>query len=141
MNDMLDKLLENFQKGYSCSQVMLLVALEIEGKENPELIRAISGLRGGIGRSGEVCGALSGGMCLLSYFGGKGTDEEEENENIKIMSKELYNWFVSYTSEYGGIDCRQIKDDNPDNRLQRCATVVRDTLEKSISILQEYKLI
>lgn len=139
MGDVFDKLLEYSQKGYSCSQVIMLVALEIdEDKKNPELIRAIAGLRGGVGRSGEVCGALSGGMCFLSYFGGKGADDEEENENMRAMSKELYDWFVNYTAEYGGIDCRQIIDGDPCNRLERCPIIIRATLEKCISIMQEY---
>lgn len=141
MSDIFDRLLEHSQKGYACSQVMLLIALESEGKENPGLIRAIGGLRGGLDGLGEVCGALSGGMCFLSYFGGRGGDDEVEDANLKTMSEKLYEWFVEYTSEYGGIDCRQILNGNPHNRVQRCPMVVRDTLEKCISLLQEYDLI
>ncbi len=141
MSDIFERLFEHSQKGYACSQVMLLVALESEGKENPDLVRAIGGLRGGLDGSGEVCGALSGGMCFLSYFGGRGADDEVENLNLSTMSKELYEWFAEYTSEYGGIDCRQILDGDLRNRVQRCPMVVRDTLEKCISLLQEYDLI
>ena len=141
MSDIFDRLFEYSQKGYSCSQVMLLIALESEGKENPDLIRAIGGLRGGLNGSGEVCGALSGGMCFLNYFGGRGSDDEVENANLKPMAKELYEWFIDYTAEYGGIDCRQILDGDPGNKVQRCPMVVRDTLEKCISLLQEYELI
>lgn len=141
MNDIFDRLLEHSLKGYSCGQAMLLIALESEGKENPDLIRAIGGLRGGLDGLGEVCGALSGGMCFLSYFGGRGSDDEVENVNLKTMSKELYDWFVEYTAEYGGIDCRQILDGDPRNKVQRCPMVVRDTLEKCILLLQEYGLI
>lgn len=141
MSDIFDRLLEHSQKGYACSQAMLLIALESEAKENPDLIRAIGGLRGGLDGLGKVCGALSGGMCFLSYFGGRGGDDEMEDSNLKTMSKKLYEWFVEYTSEYGGINCTQILNGNPHNRVQRCPMVVRDTLEKCISLLQEYDLI
>jgi C_GCAxxG_C_C family probable redox protein len=141
MSDVFERLFEHSQKGYSCSQVMLMIALESEGKENPDLIRAMSGLRGGLDDAGEVCGALSGGMCFLSYFGGKGGDDETENVHLKAMSKELYEWFVEYTAEYGGIDCRQILEGDLNNRVERCPMVVRDTLEKCILLLQKYDLI
>ncbi|MGI6578714.1 MAG: DVU_1555 family C-GCAxxG-C-C protein [Saccharofermentanales bacterium] len=141
MSDIFDRLLELSQKGYSCAQVILLIALESEGKENPDLVRAMAGLRGGLDGSGEVCGALSGGMCFLSYFGGRGGDDEVENVNLKSMSKELYEWFVEYTAEYGGIDCRQILEGDPGNKVLRCPMVVRDTLEKCILIMQKYDLI
>ncbi|MDI9471761.1 MAG: C_GCAxxG_C_C family protein [Tissierellia bacterium] len=141
MSDIFEILLEHSQRGYSCSQSMLLIALESEGKENPDLIRAVGGLRGGLDDSGEVCGALSGGMCFLSYFGGRGADDEVEDPNLSIMTKELYEWFVEYTAEYGGIDCRQILDDDERNQIQRCPMVVRDTVEKCISLLQRFDLI
>lgn len=141
MSDIFDRLFEYSLKGYACSQTMLLIALDLEGKENPDLVRAIGGLRGGLDGSGEVCGALSGGMCFLSYFGGRGGDDEVENTNLPSMSKELYEWFVEYTAEYGGIDCRQILSGDLRNRVERCPMVVRDTLEKCLLLLQEYDLV
>ncbi|MDI9517914.1 MAG: C-GCAxxG-C-C family protein [Bacillota bacterium] len=141
MSDIFERILEYSQKGYSCSQVILLIALESEGKENQDLVRAVAGLRRGLGGSGEVCGVLSGGMCFLSYFGGRGSDDEVENENLKIMFKELYDWFVEYTAEYGGINCKQIIADDSRNYVQRCPILIRDTLEQCILILQKYDLI
>ncbi len=141
MSDIFERLLEYSQRGYSCSQVMLFVALESEGKENPELIRAMGGLRGGLDDMGEVCGALSGGMCFLHYFGGRGADDEVENPHLSTMTKKLYDWFVAYTAEYGGINCRQILGDDGHHLIERCPMVVRDTLGKCISLLSEYELI
>lgn len=141
MSDIFEKLFEYLQKGYSCSQVMMLIALESEGKENPDLVRAMSGLRGGLDDAGEVCGTLSGGMCFLSYFAGRGADDEVESIYLKAMTKKLYEWFVEYTAEYGGIDCRQILDGDQANRVERCPMLIRDTLEICISLLQEYDLI
>ena len=64
-----------------------------------------------------------------------------ENPHLSTMTKELYAWFVEYTAEYGGIDCRQILADDERNLVQRCPMVVRDTLEKCIMLLNEYELI
>ncbi len=141
MSDISDRIFEYSQKGYSCSQVMMLVILESEGKENPDMIRALGGLGHGVGGSGEVCGAFTGAMCCLNYYAGKGADSETANENLPKMSEELYDWFVDYTAEYGGINCRQIVDGDPRNHVQRCPMIVRDTFEKCISILTENGLI
>ncbi|MFZ0931868.1 MAG: C-GCAxxG-C-C family protein, partial [Syntrophobacteraceae bacterium] len=49
------------EQGFYCSQILLLMGLEARGKNNVDLVRSVSGLAGGIGFSGEVCGALTGG--------------------------------------------------------------------------------
>ncbi len=58
-------------KGYCCAQVILILALEAQGKINEDLVRSVGGLCFGINWSGEVCGALSGGACLISLYAGK----------------------------------------------------------------------
>ena len=74
--ELFDRMLELSGQGFYCAQILLILALEAEGKENPDLVRAMSGLNGGLGFSGNVCGALTGGCCLLGYFCGKGEAEE-----------------------------------------------------------------
>ncbi|WMT83604.1 C-GCAxxG-C-C family protein [Terrisporobacter mayombei] len=50
------------------------IILDLEGKENPDLIRAMGGLIGGLGFNQKICGALTGGVCILGYFASKGED-------------------------------------------------------------------
>ena len=52
-----ERLMELGFSGFECSQMMMAVALEMDGQDNPDLIRAMSGLTGGMGHSGGVCGA------------------------------------------------------------------------------------
>ena len=66
--ELFDRMLELSGQGFYCAQILLILALEAEGKENPDLVRAMSGLNGGLGFSGNVCGALTGGCCLLGHF-------------------------------------------------------------------------
>ena len=40
--DLFDRMLELSGKGYYCAQILLILALESEGKEDPDLIRAMS---------------------------------------------------------------------------------------------------
>ena len=133
-----DRMMELSQKGYFCAQILLILALESEGKDCPELVRAMGGLNGGLGNSGDLCGALTGGACFLSYFAGKGEDDELEHPDLNRMIGELKDWFAAYTAEFGGCTCRCILANDPRNRLERCPSLIIAVLEKCTELLEEY---
>jgi C_GCAxxG_C_C family probable redox protein len=134
--DILDRMLELSQEGYFCAQILLILALESEEKENPDLVRAMGGLNGGLGNSGNLCGALTGGACFLSYYTGKGESDEMEHPQFNEMIQELTEWFEEFTCEYGGSSCRCILAGDSRNRLQRCPVIVNAVLEKCMDILE-----
>lgn len=139
MTDVFMKMLTLSQAGFYCSQILLIIGLEAQGKENPDLIRAMSGLNGGIGFSGKTCGALTGGACLLGLYAGKGVAEEMEDSSLYDMIQELVAWFEAEPgTRFGGIDCKAILENNPQNRPVRCPQLVLDTLSKVESILAEH---
>ena len=63
--DELTRISQLHLQGFHCAQVLLIMGLEHQGKEDPDLIRAMNGLSGGLGFQGKTCGALAGGACLL----------------------------------------------------------------------------
>lgn len=128
-------LMELTQKGYLCSQILLILALRAQGKENSGLVRAMSGLsRGTAGQLGS-CGALTGAACLLAYYAGKGSDDELENDLLPGMLEEIWEWFEeTCTPRYGGITCGAILADGADP-LQRCGPLVADIYRKCLEIL------
>ncbi len=68
-----------------------------------------------MGFSGEVCGALTGGVCLLGLYAGRGAAEEAQDPALNIMIHELVEWFSKKFGEaYGGILCRDITQDDPE---------------------------
>ncbi|MDD4716024.1 MAG: C-GCAxxG-C-C family protein [Oscillospiraceae bacterium] len=136
--DMFGKLLELSQKGYFCSQILILLALEEEEKENPDLVRAMGGLCGGMGFSGGVCGCLTGGACLLGYYLCKGEDDEMEDERANEKIAQFVRWFEEEAGgKYGGTACSCILDGNPANKMTRCPGIVQHTYEKVMEILSE----
>ena len=108
MDETLIRLMTLGGKGYTCSQNMIIMALEIRGETNPALTRAMAGLSYGCGNSRGTCGALTGGACVLGLYAGKGTDEEDPSEMLFPMTQELSDWFRERTAEHGGIDCETI---------------------------------
>jgi hypothetical protein len=138
MNDDLFRMMEISQQGFYCSQVLLIMGLEAQGKTNPDLVRSMAGLAGGIGFCGKNCGSLTGGACLLSLYAGRGTAEEVEDDRLNKMIMDLVDWFeAEYSSLYGGIDCEIIFGGDPVKKKERCPKIVLQTYQKIKEILNE----
>ena len=138
MTDAMLRMIQLAQQGFHCSQILLFMGLEAQGKVNADVIRTMTALAGGIGFSGDVCGALTGGACLLGLYAGRGTPEEEEDQRLNVMIGELVDWFTQgYGATYGGIHCESILGDDPRNQSTRCPSLVLGTYEKVMALLSE----
>jgi hypothetical protein len=134
MDDTIFRLMRLKAKGYCCAQMILILALEAQGRTNADLVRSMGGLCFGINWSGEVCGALSGGACLISLYAGKGNDEEASDGQYMTMVGELVEWFGRVADdEYGGTRCNEILERFPDRSI--CGLIVADTYKKCVDIL------
>jgi C_GCAxxG_C_C family probable redox protein len=138
MSDEMTRIAQLHAQGFHCSQILVTLGLDQQGKTNPDLVRAVAGLAGGLGFTGKVCGALSGAVCLLGLYAGRGEVEERENHVLNAMIDELVVWFEEkFGKEYGGIDCSIILQDDPWNRLTRCPNLVTETYVKAKELLEE----
>lgn len=125
--------------GFKCSQIMLVLALERQGKENADLIRAMDGLVVGVGYSGKICGALTGGSCVISLYAGRGQPNEKEHPKLWPMIEEYVEWFESEVGENKGIiDCDKILEragtSTPGPEV--CGPIVLKAYMKVLSILE-----
>ena len=134
----LGRMMELAQQGFHCSDILLLMGLEAQGKTNPDAVRAVSSLAGGIGSSGDICGAFTGGACLLGLYAGRGASDEEEDSRLQIMISELLDWFsTEQEKRYGGIHCSEITEDDPQNMPMRCPQIVASVYRKVRAILDQ----
>jgi hypothetical protein len=131
-----DRLIQLKEQGFCCSQMLLLVGLKDQGKTDGDLVRAVSGLAAGL-FSGEICGALTGGACLLGLYAGRGTADAAEDHRLCIMVGELVEWFSQeYGQLFGGIRCDDILGDDP-GACSRCGSIVLGTYAKARALLAE----
>jgi C_GCAxxG_C_C family probable redox protein len=133
------RLFQLASQGFCCSQILLMTGLEAMGKENPDLVRAMHGLCGGLGRSGGTCGALTGGICLIGLYAGKGTAEEEPDPDINVMIWELLDWF---DGTYKTRDCLGIlhyKLEPDSDYPVQCGGFISDTYNKVMEILDAHR--
>ncbi|WP_369806277.1 C-GCAxxG-C-C family (seleno)protein [Sulfurospirillum diekertiae] len=67
MDELSLRLFKFSSAGFCCAQIMYKLALEDEGTQNDDLIRAAQGLCRGIADTQQTCGVLSGGIwCFRS---------------------------------------------------------------------------
>ncbi len=125
MEDYIERIWEMKLSGYCCSQVIIAMGLELQGKENKDLLNAMSALCNGF-YSGLLCGALSGAACLLSMY--------DAQKSAEVMIPELVNWFQEV---YETTDCEEILDGDPMAKVEKCPNIVINTYEKALEILDE----
>jgi len=106
-----DGALELTPRHHSCSLGTLLALQQAFGVKDESAFKAASGLRGGIGRKGNVCGSFLGASLMLGLMCGSSIEEsgalkenhnpEESEQPVRLVS-ELYDWFAA---EFGTLKC------------------------------------
>lgn len=144
MDDTQMMLFELAGQGYSCAQMVMIGGLRLMGRENPDLVRAMAGLAQGVGCSGEICGALSGGVCLIALHTAKGYDHEDPLPASAPLMDELVEWFRVEQCAGGGITCDAILgiaggqgDACRGMDLSRCGDLVAQSWTKAVALLAE----
>jgi hypothetical protein len=132
-----DRILELGRSGFQCSQILVLLGLELRGGDNPELIRSMQGLCAGMS-AGETCGALTGGACLLGLYAGRGTPQEEDDPRLIFMLDELVSWFRDgFGEQFGSLRCDDIVGPCGELLAERCPRMVLGVYAKVKDLLVE----
>ncbi len=139
MNGIGFRIIQLAGKGYCCSQMLAILALEAQDRENPDLVRAMAGLCMGAGNSGGVCGVFTGAACVLAMYGAKGADSEKEADKLPLMYAELSEWFEqSACASFGGTSCSDIIGEGSSRpNPERCGRLLVDTWGRILEILVE----
>ncbi|MDR1677197.1 MAG: C-GCAxxG-C-C family protein [Deltaproteobacteria bacterium] len=144
-NDENMEVLELAGQGYTCAQIVVLMGLRIMGRENSDLIRAMSALAMGAAH-GSLCGALTGGLCLMGLHLGKGLEFESPVLASKLPMGALVKWFIqeelkgqiaptcAAIFEAGG----QKLDLDRSNPTAACADLVYHSFSKAMGLLVEH---
>ena len=130
-------MLELASQGFQCAQILMILALEAEEKENSDLVCAVGGLNLGLSDASGPCGALTGGCCFISYFAGKGDEVEMESPAYKDMLTEFAAWF---RAEFGSQICTDILGGDARNMNKRCPGIVQASYLKIMEILEKNDL-
>ena len=149
-DEMREKAIELFTLRLHCSQVLAMVGLEKLGIEDPSVIKALGAFGGGIGGTGNICGALVGAASVIGSLYSRSSLEEKENPRMWAATKAVMKNFEALAAPHGGINCCQIarvnwmdrdqvKDfyGNSESRRQHCIKVVGDTAKALGELLEQ----
>jgi len=138
MNDDSFRVAELLLDDFKCSHILMRLALEAQGRDDSDLVRAMSGLVLGMGQ-GFNCGALSAGCCVIGYYAGRGADGEREHPELGAMLDDFAGWFTAAaTGQYGGIDCSTIMKFDEALKRERCPALIVATWEKIKETLADH---
>ena len=148
--EMREKAIDLFKQRLHCSQVLAMVGLEKLGISDPSVIKAMGAFGGGIGGTGNICGALVGATSVIGVLYSRSSLEEKENPRMWAASKAVMKNFETLTASCGGINCCQIarvdwmdrdqvKDfyTNPESRRQQCIDLVGETAKALGELLEQ----
>lgn len=134
-----DQAVECFNAKFSCSQAVFSVYAVELGMDIETALKVAGAFGGGIARSGEFCGAVTGALMAIGLKYGKTKAEDEvAKEKTYLFSQEFIEEFKSRNGtvickELTGCDMsspeglQKFKDNNI--HVTRCAGFVRDAAE------------
>jgi C_GCAxxG_C_C family probable redox protein len=107
VRERISKALELFAGPYNCSQSVAAAFSDILGKEDEEIFRLMSGFGFGMGGERSVCGAISGGIFVLSSTIADPTQREE-------LYDKVYYMVSRFKKQNGGhMNCLGLVGENP----------------------------
>ncbi|MBE0495456.1 MAG: C_GCAxxG_C_C family protein [Campylobacterales bacterium] len=140
MDDLALRLFKLSNAGFCCAQIMYKLALEDEGSDNEDLIRAAQGLCRGIANTQKTCGVLTGGIGVLGLYSAKGDESEEAKEDFLEMVETFHAWFKT---EFGTTKCVTLIGERDFQGVDEsykpiCAGMIQKSYTKVYEILQEH---
>jgi C_GCAxxG_C_C family probable redox protein len=139
--------LSSMEAGFSCSQSIVAAFGPEMGLERTLALRVAAALGGGLARSGQTCGAVSGALIVIGLkYGRIEADDEESKEKTYRLGGEFLKKFNSHA---GSTLCRELLGYDISDPEQRqvaqekelfdsvCPRLVRDAAEILKQVLQE----
>jgi len=94
-----------FDSGFNCAESVLFGLSQELGRDSSIIPRIATGFGGGIGRSGQTCGALTGAIMTIGLL--KGCDKgEEESEKRNAAYETVRQMLLGFEEEFGNTQCR-----------------------------------
>ncbi len=137
--------MENFLKGYNCSQSIVLAFKDMLPVDEQLISKMASSFGGGMGRLREVCGSVSGMFMIAGFlYGYDGPETGQVKADHYARIQELARRFEE---KHGSIVCREmlglnVRHDAPTPEARTteyykkrpCAEIIGDAAE----ILEQY---
>jgi C_GCAxxG_C_C family probable redox protein len=104
--DPVDRSASLFQQGFTCSQAILAAFAARYGLDETAALKVSCAYGGGIARSGETCGAVTGALMVIGLAHGKATlDDDAAKERTYALTREFWSRF---RARQGSLVCKEL---------------------------------
>ncbi len=128
----LDKAIELFNGPYNCAQSVASAFNDVLNKSDDEIKRLMSGFGFGMGGERTVCGAVTGGIFVLS------STIENPSSREELYDKVYYLISIFKMQNEGKLYCLDLVGENPSDKefTTICPLLVEQVVRKVASILK-----
>lgn len=140
MSEKVQKALELFSSGFSCSQAVMGTFCRQLGMDEQLSMKLTSGFAGGL-RCGEVCGAVAGAVMIIGLKYGQYISDDKAS---KVKCYEVTSKFMEeYAKRNGTVLCREILGYDVRDTVTRAKFPGRQTqvcpkvIETAVTLLEE----
>lgn len=141
MSERSEKAIELFKEGFNCSQAVVGAFAKDIGLDEKTAMKVASGFGGGVGRTGEICGALSGVSIVagMLYGATQGRDARSKAHTYEEIQRVL----KAFKEKYCFVTCRELKN-SPENtesesvyKKRPCISIVEDAVLMAEKVMFE----
>lgn len=124
-----EKAMELHKSGYNCAQSVIAACCDLVNLDEKTALAISGGFGGGL-RCGEVCGAVSGGLMVISMAFPFDSLDSENKDKIAAVAKEFC---AAFKEQYGAIRCDDLLAEKDKKEFCRPAIgVVTELVEKFV---------
>ena len=122
---------ELFAGPYNCAQSVAAAYADILGMDDNEIFRLMSGFGFGMGGERSVCGAVSGGIFVLS------STIKDPAQREELYDKVYYLISLFKNQNQGSLNCLDLVGENPANEefQSRCPLLIEQVVREVGKIL------
>lgn len=135
-----------FAEGFSCAQAVCAAYAPLFGMEREMALRAAGAFGGGMGRTGQTCGAVTGALIVIGLKHGK--TRAEDNATRETCYALAAEFIRRFEARHGALNCPALLGchiGTPEGRALAhekhlfetvCADLVRDAAEILEEVLE-----
>ncbi len=95
-----------FSEGYDCAQSVFYSYCDALGFDKNTALKMACGFGAGMGRKGEVCGAVTGGIIVIGAKYGRG--ERDDRTATELTYKKTREFMDRFEKKHGTFVCRKL---------------------------------
>jgi C_GCAxxG_C_C family probable redox protein len=95
---------ELFRSGLRCAESVLLAVTESKKIQSDLIPRIATGFCSGVARTGNICGAVSGGILAINIISGRNLSKQSTTKNYE----QVKSLIKQFEKKFGSVNCSRL---------------------------------